>query len=238
MNALAGDLNDGVSCATCSNKGIEFATENGRIVSRECSCMIQRRNLRRLRQSGLMSVVERYTFDAYIATENWQKKLKHGVMRFAQNVESLQNRWLFIGGGVGSGKTHLCTAASVELMKKYDMRYMKWVDEAQEIKACVNDSERYTQIMHPLKTSEVLYIDDLFKAAPTGPDIRLAYEIINSRYQDDRLITIISSEKHVAEIEEIDSAVGSRIYEKARGHTFNLKKDKNRNYRIRDMNVF
>ena len=63
----------------------------------------------------------------------------------------------------------------------------------------------------------MLYIDDLFKGNVTGADLNLAFQLINARYNDRKLITILSSELTLSEIIEQDEALGGRIYERARG---------------------
>ena len=242
LNASAGDLKDGIHCDKCNDKGIYFFViedDSGyRVSSGNCSCMKQRASYRRLKRSGIEHTLKRCTFDNYKATEAWQKRLKEGVFRFLNNVETLDNKWLYIGGGSGCGKTHLCTAAAGELLKReYDLRYMLWVDESTKLKATITDDVKYAEMIEPIKNAEVLYIDDLFKLPPTAADIKLAYEIINYRSQNPEFITIISSEKYITELEEIDSATGSRIYEMSRGNTHNIKRDKTRNYRMRDIEL-
>ena len=51
----------------------------------------------------------------------------------------------------------------------------------------------------------------------TDADINLAFEILNARYNDPMLRTVISSELPVEKILAIDEAVGGRIVERARG---------------------
>ena len=91
------------------------------------------------------------------------------------------------------------------------------------------------------KKAEVLYIDDLFKTgkAPdgsvlkiTGADVNVAFEIINYRYNNPALVTIISSELTEDEILDIDEATGGRIYERAK-KAFSIGKDRKKNYRIK-----
>ena len=73
---------------------------------------------------------------------------------------------------------------------------------------------------------KVLYIDDMYKTGkgqqPTVGDVNLAFEIINARYNDTGKVTIISSERTVEEMLDIDEAVGSRIYERSKGNYLNL----------------
>ena len=57
---------------------------------------------------------------------------------------------------------------------------------------------------------------------PTTGDVNLAFELINARYADPTKLTIISSELPVAEIVDIDEAVGSRIYERSKAHYADL----------------
>lgn len=123
---------------------------------------------------------------------------------------------------------------------------MLWEADGKKLKSIINDIEAYQNMIEPFKNAEVLYIDDLFKptkdkdgqiAQPTSGDIKLAYEIINHRYQKPGSITIISSERHISEIIELDNAVGSRIYEMTKQNAYNISKDADRNYRIRDMKV-
>ena len=80
-----------------------------------------------------------------------------------------------------------------------------------------------------------MYIDDLFKtkqgASVTAADINIAFEILNYRYIND-MLTIISSEKTLREILDIDEAVGSRIYEMAQGYILNISADPAKNYRM------
>ena len=95
------------------------------------------------------------------------------------------------------------------------------------------------------KTSEVLYIDDLFKTAdqggakvpPSSADVRLAFEIVNYRYNNPDLLTIVSTEYYAGQLIDIDEAVGSRIIEKSGGNSFNIAKSRDRNYRLKGVTV-
>ena len=72
----------------------------------------------------------------------------------------------------------------------------------------------------------VLLIDDLFKTQsnekPTSADVRLAYDLLNYRYENRDLITMLSTERTVSELKQIDEATGGRIYEMAKGYCLEI----------------
>lgn len=237
VNDFPGNLT-GYDCPKCLNRGVIAEPKaGGDIIFRECDCMRMRRCIWEMEKSGLKNNIRDKTFDTYVDTEPWQKTLKTGAMAYAEKPSG----WLLFCGQPGSGKTHLCTAVCHHRLYAGDVvRYMPWQDKIAELKSLSLDNERREEILKGLKTAPVLYIDDLFKtgraadgiANPTGADIRLAFEIINYRYNN-QLVTIISTEKLPQELVEIDEATGSRIIEKARNNIFSIGKNWERNYRLR-----
>jgi DNA replication protein DnaC len=233
---------DGYHCPICKNKGsiaklLELDNGTYSHCFADCKCVETRNSIMRMKRSGLKDIIKDYTFDKFIASENWQKAIKDAAMDYARNPEG----WFFIGGQSGSGKTHLCTAICREfLLSGKRVIYMLWRDEVVRLKACVNDADEYRKLIDKYKTADVLYIDDMFKTgkAPdgsslkvTGGDVNVAFEIINYRYNNPALLTIISSELSEDDLLEIDEATGGRIYERAKA--FTIGKDRNRNYRIK-----
>lgn len=89
--------------------------------------------------------------------------------------------------------------------------------------------------MSDLKSVPVLYIDDLFKGAerPTQGDLNIAFELLNHRYNNENLYTIISTEKLLDDLIRIDEAIGSRIAERSKGHRIQLNRDPARNWRTK-----
>ena len=237
MNKTPGTLT-GHDCPRCLNRGaVAFPREDGSIFTRECDCMKIRRCVWEMEKSGLKNVIRELTFDAYTATEAWQKTIKAGAMAYADKMEG----WLLFCGQSGSGKTHLCTAVCRQrLLDGDEVRYMPWRDKIAELKSMSLDSEHRSEIITSYKKAAILYIDDLFKVGkaadgscnPTGADIGLAFEIINYRYIN-HLPTIVSTEKTPQELVEIDEATGSRIIEMAGGNVFSISRDQKRNYRLR-----
>ena len=119
---------------------------------------------------------------------------------------------------------------------------MLWRDEIVKIKEAAKGDEdsNLQDILEKYKNADVLYIDDLFKTGkdkmnnlvkPSVADINYAFEIINYRYNNPKLLTIISSELSEEELLDVDEAIGGRIYERAK--TFTIAKNRDRNYRIR-----
>lgn len=214
INELSGNLGF-VNCSVCKNKGYIAVIRNDSLVMRECKCMARRKTLKRIKQSGLMDMLRGYTFAEYKTPEQWQKVAKEKAQEF---VKEGSGKWFMIAGTPGTGKTHICTAIAGELIKaNKEVRYMLWRSEAPHLKALVNERETYEREMRELREVDVLYIDDFFKGTVSDADINLAFEILNARYNARRLLTIISSEKTIEEILDIDEAIGSRIYERSKG---------------------
>jgi DNA replication protein DnaC len=233
-NAVPGKLT-GFDCSECNNRGNNAVVIDGYVMLKECRCMPRRRSLERIERSGLSKQLEKCSFDKYQATEPWQKHIKDRATAF---VKDCIGNWFFIGGQVGSGKSHICTAIVGELLKQgHEAKYMLWRDEIVPLKAKVMD-EDYAFEMRKYKKVKVLYIDDFFKTEsgklPTTAEINIAFEILNFRYNNPDLITIISSEKGMSELLDIDEATGSRIFERSKDYSISIARDKNKNYRLKE----
>ena len=239
-NNTVGDLNtiDGFDCKVCKNKGfIAKVDDHDSIVYALCHCKKTRATLKRAKESGLNDILTEYTFDKYVASDEWQKHVKTTAQTFCKDEDA---HWFYIGGQVGSGKTHICTAISAHYIKSgKEVKYMLWSEESKKLKSLVNDIG-YQDEIAIYKNADVLYIDDFLKVrngeTPTNGDINLAFEIINHRLLSKDKITIISSEKTLDELLDYDEATMSRISTKSGHYKLNISKDRSKNYRLRDAN--
>lgn len=251
LNSVVGDRDkeDGYNCPICRNKGYIAAlveNEDGSYshAIRDCRCAETRRSILRMQRSGLKDVIQKYTFDRFEATEPWQKTIKAAAVEYARNPEG----WFALCGQSGSGKSHLCTAICRELLLRGEqVLYMLWRDDIAKIKQAAMGSQfddeaiELHRLLNKFKTVKNLYIDDFFKTGktaentaqrPTVADINYAFEIINYRYNNPGLITIISTELTEDELLDIDEAIGGRIYERAKA--FSIGRDRRKNYRVRN----
>jgi DNA replication protein DnaC len=123
---------------------------------------------------------------------------------------------------------------------------MLWVNDIKDLKNTINDYEEHNKLLEKYRKADVLYIDDFFKNGkerdgkvqpPSAADVQLAYDILNFRYFNPNLITIISSERTLNDIIDIDEATGGRIYERANNgeYILNIKSDKKRNFRTKNI---
>ena len=246
-NATPGTLHllDGYDCPLCLNRGhtseLEDYGGNYNIMLRFCACRRVRENLATLRRNGLDRLAETCTLESYKVTEPWQETVMERAKAYLGAMRRGEKPWFFFGGASGCGKTHICTALAVMLLREgHPMQYMLWRDESTRIKGLVNDSA-YAREVEKFKRVPLLYIDDLFKTGrsesqsrqrPTAADINLAFEIISARYNY-RLPTIISSESLLSEIYDFDQAVCGRIKEMCGRFYLNIRDDGAKNYRMR-----
>ena len=226
-----------LDCSVCNNKGFVMflRKENGQTYEclRKCNCSVMRDNASVVERSGLKGIIQNYTFDAFLTPSEWQENVKNLALRY---LADNNGKWFYIGGQVGSGKSHLCTAIVGEMMQNgLEAKYLMWRDETITLRADIM-SPAYRDTIHKLKTVRVLYIDDFFKTehkkTPSAAEINIAFEILNFRYNNSECITIISSEKHIYEINKIDKAVGSRIIQRSKEYCINIEPDSSKNYRL------
>jgi DNA replication protein DnaC len=243
-NAKLGNLHlsDGYVCEKCNNKGIILVAKEydglWQDVQRDCECMRIRRNIRNLKKSGLANVVEDFKLEKFKVDKPFQELMLNTATNYLDNGDG---KWLAFLGASGSGKTMLCSAVAVELLKRgKELKYMLWKDDSRKIKN--NNFDGDGTLIDYYKSVEVLYIDDLFKTGktngefqkPTAGDINLAFEIINNRVAQKK-VTIISSENTIDELFEIDEAVAGRIKQMCGEYCLNISKGEGKNYRKRDL---
>lgn len=177
---------------------------------KQCSCVSEAINRKHLRVSGLSELAERCTFDSFITSEAWQRALKDKALEY---LKEWKRNSFFLSGQSGSGKTHLCTAICNEIIHSgARLKYFQWIKDGTKLKTLVSDRELYRLEIKPCLSADVLYIDDFLKGDISNADLRLAFEIIDSRYISGKS-TIISSERNLSSIRTKDEALAGRIYE-------------------------
>jgi len=201
----------------------------------ECICSKKKRYIEKAKSLGLGEDILEKTFDTYKTPEKWQENILTTAKKFIESGKTF-----YIGGQVGSGKTHICTAIlNCLIEKELECSYMVWNDIVTRLKQTTyGDEKQYNEYLNELKTISVLYIDDFFKITPSTADIDKAFQFINARYiasKNNKLITLFSSEKTFNELSQSDEAIASRIYEMANKGEFilSIQKDTNKNFRYK-----
>lgn len=220
-----------MNCTKCNNTGwIIYTDQNGYETARECECVKQRQSLARLERSGLSGLLDKYTFDRYKAKYDFQKDLLTKAKKYLNE----KDKWFVVLGQSGAGKSHICTAICGELLKQgHEVRFISWLTESVKLKQNVNNAEIYEPLMEDYKNCEILYIDDFFKNETlSSADLKIANEIINYRCVANKR-TIISSERLVGNLMEVDEAIIGRIVEMAEEYVTEIV-GKEKNYRLRN----
>ena len=230
-NARVGSLK-GYNCNKCLNRGfIGYFNNEGDLVNKTCECVKLRERENAVKASGLAEYIEKKTFDSFKDSEDWQFAMKSRIQHYAENPSG----WLFVAGQTGCGKTHLCTAVCRELiMSGRDVLYMKWLDICQKLHAVKFNDAVYEMHLQEIRNVDVLYIDDFFKQ--DKPDKEIAYEILDARYISKKT-TIITSERYIEDLMNIDEAIAGRIREMSEGNMIQILKQDGRNYRLKGMKV-
>lgn len=161
----------------------------------------------------------------------------HCALAYYQNFYEIKNteqNSIALLGEPGSGKTHLLMSVANNLIKKgIPVLYFPWVEGFNELK---DDFNLLNEKIKHLSGAPVLFIDDLFKGGdkPTTFELKQLYALINYRYLNN-LPFLISCELTIDEINRIDKAIGSRIYERCKDYLVILKDDQEQlNYRLID----
>lgn len=237
-NSLVGNL-DVIDCPICKNKGYimevryEELYENYIHVMKECECMQKRRLIKKIKKSGLGKYITK-SFKDYIVENQWQKDIKEKAIQYCKENNS---SWFIALGQSGSGKTLICSiiANFIFRKEKKDVQYVTWTDFIGQLKRDMmgDNTNEVSDYFDKLKKVEVLFIDELLKKY-NETDLKYLIEIINYRYTNN-LKTIITSEKTINELLEIDEATFSRVIEKADKYIINIQKDKTKNYRLKNV---
>lgn len=233
-------------CNVCNNKGFtstvdEYGNESLSI----CKCKQEENIYKSLERAGLGKYSKTRNFKDFETTESWQKDIKLKCTNYAKNPKG----WLTLLGQSRSGKTHLGIATAKNIValnskRNFITKYVIWTDLMYEMDYGKIPIDRYNELV----SADLLYIDDFLKQndgyvktadgvsrrvdgterVNAGED-RLAFAIINSRYNNEKP-TIITSEILLADLEKYHFALSGRIIEMSGDNLIQIANDKNRRY--------
>ena len=197
-----------------------------------CSCQDNIQVRKHTANAGLSKSISKFKLTDFKAEQEWQTTLLKSTCDYARKPKG----FLFICGQHGAGKTHLAAGAFGYILKGGARgKFWNWSNLTAELKAVQNTAD-YVQLMAELKECQILYLDDFLHAVkkqPTTGDLKLAFEIINARYDNDRNPTIITSNMLPADIAKFDGSLSGRIVEAAGTHLLLINPDPAKDYRSR-----
>jgi DNA replication protein DnaC len=221
----------------CDQGGYSKLGEDGIEYYSPCDCFKNNKTQRILTASQITFEFRKSTFGSW--NPAWSPDIVRNAHKCSlsyigsfDDIKSSRQNSIALLGKSGSGKTHLLSAISNVLLDRgITILYFPFVEGFNEIK---DNFDLLESRINKMQKVEVLFIDDLFKGRkePTQFQIEQMFAVINYRYLNN-LPIMVSSERYITELLNIDEALGSRIYEMSKDFTVEMKGER-LNYRMRE----
>ncbi len=149
-----------------------------------------------------LNALAHLTFDTFDSDVPGVEDAFNQAVDFARN---LSNRWLFLQGQVGVGKTHLAAAVANHAMTH--QRVSTYFDEVPDLLDHLratfdpNQAAGYDERFHLIRDVGLLVLDDLGTENATPWAKEKLYQIINHRYME-QLPTVITSNVDHKKVED------------------------------------
>lgn len=215
-------------CPVCHGTGWEAISDTGQGTYRECKCGLRQRQIMKSRLSfanipDSFKNVRLSNFDETIYKDAKNQNKIHAAFKavkyWLDNFESMKERGMGIylySNTKGSGKTRMAVSVANELIyeKKMQVKFSTSLQILNEIKASWDKRDReYSEnkLLDFLCTSPILVIDDFGTEQAKEWIEERFYQIINSRYADNK-ITIFTSNFSLNSL-KYDDRITNRIKE-------------------------
>ena len=223
-------------CPVCKDTEMVLYVEDGVEYARPCECQARKRAKRLMRASGISEEDQGKGFADFqtFKEKSLEQARNTAIMYYRCFLKNQGQRVnsIVLCGASGRGKTMLGLCICNNLIKNnIEVKYMAYRQEITALKQVVTDDFSYSNRINTYKNAAVLFIDDYLKGKITESDINIMYEIINHRYLA-RLPIVLTTERTVSEMMEIDEATASRLVEMSREYIVTLGAD-TQNYRLR-----
>jgi DNA replication protein DnaC len=178
----------------------------GRLFPCECKVTEQtERGREKLRRLSNLEAFTQHTFDDFEMVPGTEQAFT-AAREFARNPDG----WLYLYGGVGTGKTHLAVAAALEIQERNGSVYFAVVPDLLDHLRMTFDPAQgvaYDDRFNAIRGAFLLVLDDLGTENTTPWAREKLYQIFNHRYVE-RLPTIVTSNRRH---EDIDERIRSRL---------------------------
>lgn len=179
----------------------------------------------------------RMTFDSF--EKQHQGKAFEAAKEYAKGFDATTKNGLFFYGKAGAGKTHLAVSIARHIVEQQQIavKFARVIDLLMDIRRTYNADEYFRtenemELLRKYSTVPLLILDDLGTEKVTEWARQILYQIIDSRWIDDKPI-IITSNLTLRELaERFDDRISSRI-----GGSCEVFEAKPHDYRIESKEV-
>lgn len=188
-------------CPLCDGSGLRILEQNGSRFAQPCTCRMQLRSDRVLRQASIPKRYEHCFLSEYVTNFDsihpTQKRAHRHACDFVERypVET-GGKGLLLTGSIGVGKTHLAVGILKALIAERGAAglFCDYRDLLKQVQNSYNRNVSATEleILAPVFSAEVLVLDELGASKPTDWVWDTVAHILNTRYNDCRT-TIITT---------------------------------------------
>src|SRR5712664_2055016 len=197
------------NCTLCRGTGWKLVPRTdgaAGTVAVACDCGMQDRASRAMERARIPKRYEHCDFESYVTdltdgktwTAQHAQSLKQAnllTQAFVRDYPGSAEKGLLLMGPSGVGKTHLAVASLKELIRRgHGGLFCDYRELLKEIQASYNPASESTEmsILEPIRTVEVLVLDDLGASKPSAWVLDIIGLVLNARYNE-RRVTILTT---------------------------------------------
>jgi DNA replication protein DnaC len=197
------------NCSLCRGTGWKMVPRPdgaGRMAA-ACDCGMEDRAARVMERAHIPRRYEHCDFESYVTDltdgKTWTaqhaqslKQAKLSVQGFVRDFPAATEKGVLLMGPSGVGKTHLAVAALKELLRRgHQGLFCDYRELLKEIQGSYNPASESTEmkILEPIRTIEVLVLDDLGASKPSDWVRDIVGIVLNARYNEKRTTLITTN---------------------------------------------